>query len=393
VNGFLDQGYGMTMASAGGRMLVREEAEYFELTPPAHFGLPWELNSYRFHFQAVRQVLRLAGRIQPAFIYQRMSVANYAGVPLSRTLKVPLIIEYNGSEAWVARNWGRSLRYQKLAEDAESVCLQHAHLVVTISDVLRQELLERGVPAERIVSYPNCIDPKTFDPERFSAQQKQQLRSRYGIAQDAQVATFVGTFGQWHGAEVLARAIRMLADDSPEWLEQSRLHVLFVGDGIKMPEVRAALGDLVPGPRVTLAGLVPQHEAPLHLAASDILVSPHVPNADGSRFFGSPTKLFEYLAMDKAILASDLDQIGDVLQGSARVDDNPAGSAEDRSIALLAKPGSAEDVAAGLKYLAENPGWRAEIGRRARALAIGRYTWQHHVGAILDSARRLDLLG
>jgi glycosyltransferase involved in cell wall biosynthesis len=280
-----------------------------------------------------------------------------------------------------------------LAEDAELVSLKHAHLVVTISDVLRDELLQRGVPAERIVSYPNCIDPATFDPERFSAEQKRELRSRYGIDRDAVVATFVGTFGQWHGAEVLARAVRLLADNDAEWLEKSRLHILFVGDGVKMPEVRAALGDLASSPRVTLAGLVPQHEAPLHLAASDILLSPHVPNADGSRFFGSPTKLFEYLAMDKAILASDLDQIGEVLKGSAHVGEDPAGSPADRSVALLATPGDAEEIAAGLKYLVEHPNWRAEIGRRARALAMGRYTWQHHVGAILDSARRLDLLG
>ncbi len=56
-----------------------------------------------------------------------------------------------------------------------------------------------------------------------------------------------------------------------------------------------------------------QSEAPTYLAISDIVVSPTVPNPDGSPFFGSPTKLFEYMAMGKPIVASDLDQIGEVL--------------------------------------------------------------------------------
>ena len=55
-----------------------------------------------------------------------------------------------------------------------------------------------------------------------------------------------------------------------------------------------------------LTGLVPQEDGPEHLAACDILASPHVPNADGTPFFGSPTKLFEYMAMGKGIVASNL---------------------------------------------------------------------------------------
>ena len=45
-----------------------------------------------------------------------------------------------------------------------------------------------------------------------------------------------------------------------------------------------------------------------------------MPNAYGSRFFGSPTKLFEDMAMARAIVASDLDQIGEVLSPAVRID-------------------------------------------------------------------------
>lgn len=391
VNALSQNGYAVDFVSCGGRLLVGEAARYTQLNPPAFFGLPWELNYYRFHFDVVEQLKKLCIGRHFDFIYQRLSIANYSGVVLSRQLGIPLVLEYNGSEAWIARNWGRPLREQALAERVEEANLRHAHLVVTISDVLRDELLERGVEPGRIVNYPNCIDPKMFDPSRFSTEEIKGLRARHGIASDAVVVTFVGTFGQWHGIEVLAQSIRQLLDDHRDWIEAKKVHFLLVGDGLKMPEVRKILGDHAHGPFVTLTGLVPQHEAPLYLAASDILSSPHVSNADGTKFFGSPTKLFEYMSMGKAIVASDLDQIGDVLQNAIRLisTESEDESAAKGRVALLVEPGNPDELAQAIRKLAENHSLRAVLGNGARRLAIERYTWKCHVDAILAGARAI----
>ena len=77
---------------------------------------------------------------------------------MSRRHGLPLIIEYNGSENWLANNWGTPLSLVKLAMRAEKACLKHAHLLVTVSDVLRDELIERGVEPERIVTHPNGVN-------------------------------------------------------------------------------------------------------------------------------------------------------------------------------------------------------------------------------------------
>jgi glycosyltransferase involved in cell wall biosynthesis len=382
-NGLAGAGYDVALVAPFGVPHLRDGVVEHRSHPPETFALPTEVNYFRYDDGLFRSISRLVADIPPRFVYQRLSIHSHVGARLSRSLGVPLVVEYNGSEVWVARHWGRPLRYEKLAVEAEEALLRHAHIVVTVSDVLRDELLERGVEAHRIVTYPNCVDTELFDPSRFDASDRRAVRERHGISADAIVATFVGTFGRWHGTEVLARAIRSLADEATPWLENRDVHFLLVGDGLRMPDVERVLGGRS-GQFHTLAGLVAQAETPRYLAASDLALSPHVPNEDGTRFFGSPTKLFEYMAMGLPIVASELDQIGDVLQPGVRVSELPAVGPPPEAVALLVAPGSERELVAGIRQLADDPRWRDVLGANARTLATERYTWDAHVGAILE---------
>jgi glycosyltransferase involved in cell wall biosynthesis len=391
-NGLMDAGYSLDFATCGRRLMVDQRANVVQLTPPATFGLPSELNYFRFSRMVERE---LAGSLPMTgydFIYQRLSLANYSGMRLSRAFKVPLVIEYNGSEVWVAQNWGSGMRFANLALKAEEQTLRAAQVVVTVSNVLRDELVSRGIPIWRIVSYPNCINPEMFDPARYSTSDAEALRAKHGIPRDAVLATFVGTFGPWHGAEVLAGAIRQLAATKPHWLEDNRIHFLFVGDGVRCAETRRILADQIVDGHVIFAGLVPQTEAPRYLAASNVLMSPHVPNSDGTRFFGSPTKLFEYMAMGKPIVASNLDQVGEVLKSGIHASSLPIDQPEANSseTAVLTVPGSEEEITRALVFLVENPVWRARLGANARKEALSKYTWRHHVHAILSRLKELQ---
>lgn len=390
INALLDTEIAVDFASCGTRLMVRDGANYLPLEAPKSFGVPFEVNYYRFS----RYVTKLLGRDgnsrQYDAIYQRLSLANYSGVVLARRMKIPLITEYNGSEAWVAKNWGRPLRLHGLASLAEDAMLRNSDVIVTVSDVLAAELVSRGIPSRRIVSYPNCIDPLMFDPARFPDEYLIGLRRRLDIAPDAIVATFVGTFGQWHGSDVLAAAIAELIRTHADWLRAHKVMFVLVGNGVKMPVVRQTLSQVDGAAFYRLVGLVPQAEAPGYLAASDILLSPHVENADGTNFFGSPTKLFEYMAMGKAIVASRLDQIAHVLEGSLDGAALPAAfEASATAVGVLCKPGNMDQLIRGIRFLVENPQWRARLGANARVRALERYTWQHHVDAILEGLERV----
>jgi glycosyltransferase involved in cell wall biosynthesis len=380
---------GFCVDYASGKAIPTDIAESRWLKVPCEdfLAMPPELNCYAFNEIFERHVTQWATENSYAFIYQRMSVHNFTGAILRRTLGIPLIIEYNGSEVWAAANWDRRLRLHDVAVSAERASLSNADLVVTVSGALADELAAAGVSRERIVVYPNCIDPQIFNPNRFSSEAIASLRNRLNIGEGARIATFIGTFGTWHGADFLARAICRLIDEDLAWVVEHKLHFLLIGDGLKMPEVQALLGRRPYSDFVTLTGAIPQTDAPAFLAASDVFLCPHVPNWDGSTFFGSPTKLFEYMAMQRPIVASDLAQIGSVLRGTYfGPQDNSAGPS-----AMLFTPGSEDGFLIALREVVENPYAAREMATEARRVALGSFTWQQHVHAILARAEQAGL--
>jgi glycosyltransferase involved in cell wall biosynthesis len=392
IDGFLQHEFEVDYASLKSMPTRKRGAQWLQLRPDTLLALPSELNFYRYA-EAIDAKLTPLHRAKPwSFIYQRFSLHNFVGSHLGRKFDIPVVLEYNGSEAWAAKNWGTKLALHDAAVAAEDVALATADLIVTVSDQLGRELRDRGIPDSRIVVYPNCVDPEVFDSKHFSADELAALRDHHGISRDATVAGFIGTFGQWHGVEFLAECIRDMVRDEPGWIEANRLHFLLVGDGLKMPLVRQLLEDPRVARHVTLTGLVAQSEAAKYLACSDLLISPHVPNADGSEFFGSPTKLFEYMAMEKPIIASALGQIAEVVsgRGATRLGTMPPGAGD--MCGFLFEPGNAPDFKKMLHQVVDDPTAAAKVARSARQEILNRYTWARHVDAILDRMMENHLL-
>lgn len=347
---------------------VREDVETHVVVPGPDFCGYEELPDVYFTGPLFEGALAaLAGR-EPAFIYQRYAVFNMSGAELALERRVPLVLEYNGSEVWIARNWGRPLTHERLAHRIESALLRSAHLVVVVSRSIGDEVRERGVPDDRILVNPNGVDPERYSPSVSGAAVRREL----GL-EGRRVLGFIGTFGRWHGAEILADAFAALLARRPEWRQDLRL--LMVGDGPTRPEVERRLRAHGVANLALLTGSVPQEDGPAHLAACDVLVSPHAPNSDGSPFFGSPTKVFEYMAMGRAIVASNLGQIGEVLTHE--------------ETALLVEPGDAHAIAAACERLLAEPSLARRLGEAARARVLALHTWTEHTRRIVQALGRV----
>jgi len=391
IGGFLDHGFTVDYASLKSPPTRRSDVHWLKLDAGMLLALPPELNYYRYAELIRKKIIRLHRDSRWSFLYQRFSLHNFLGPLLGQVLNIPVVVEYNGSEVWAAENWGTRLALHDEAVVTERIALAQADLIVTVSDQLVRELLQRGIPAERILIYPNCVDPDAFDPARFDATELNAVREQQNIPADATVIGFIGTFGEWHGVDFLARCIHELVRDELPWIEKNNIHFMLVGDGPKMAIVRQSLGVDPTRKYVSLTGLVAQAEAPKLLACADVLVSPHIPNADGSEFFGSPTKLFEYMAMGKPVLASALGQIADVVSGRGATRLGPLPDGINRPCGLLFEPGNAEAFKQGLRRLVENKSFAASLASAARAEVLARYTWKQHTNAILERMIELNL--
>jgi len=345
---------------------VRDDIETHIIRPNGRFADFKELPGIHFNEVCGEEIKKHLRGKKVVFVYQRYSLNNYVGARLSSHLGVPLVMEYNGSEIWMSQNWGRPLKYRTLAEEIELINLKLADLIVVVSKAMKDELISRGIDPDKILVNPNGVDPDRYSPDVDGS----RIRAQYHL-DGRTVLGFIGTFGKWHGAEVLAEAFGRLLQEFPGYRERVRL--LMIGDGIMMPQVKAHLQRSGALEAATLTGLVPQEQGPAYLAASDILVASHVPNPDGTPFFGSPTKLFEYMAMGKGIVASDLDQIGEVLK-------------HDYS-ALLVKPGDAQSLMFGLKALIDDQPRRERLGRAAHQEVVLRYTWKEHTRKIIEKLK------
>lgn len=348
-----------------------------------NYSFPFEANPLKVNCELIRSAEKVIADNKPNCIYSRLTLYNFTSAFLSNKYRIPLIVEYNGSEVWVQANWSSGLKYQRIALKIEDYVLKSADLVVTVSDVNRDDLLGRGISSEKIVNYPNCIDPTYYNPNRFSLPQKESTRKDLGFSGEDLVFTFIGTFGMWHGVEFLAESIVRLVDHHSDFLDRKNVKFLIIGDGLLGDRVRDMLCCKPYERYVTFTGLVPQTEAPRYLAASDAFVSPHI--RQEGKFIGSPTKLFEYMAFAKPIIASNLDQVGEIFEAKLDAGKLPSDLpfVSDES-AIIFEPNSHSQFIASILFLAENYQKLGALGENAHALVMKKYTWSKHVDKIVE---------
>lgn len=320
-----------------------------------------------------RQLRGAVAETRPDYIYERICLGNYAGARLSRELGIPYIVEYNGSEISMKRSFdGTGYAYEEFYKEAELAAFSQATVISVISEAVKEDVIGRGVDPYKILLNPNGADIEAYTP--LMPGQKMSLKNEFGWDDSHVVIGFTGTFGGWHGIDILAEALPRICAEVPEarWM--------IIGDGNFKHLVDQAVRDNKLSDRVYMAGRVPQHEGARLLGACDIYVSPHNSHMVDSRFFGSPTKIFEYMSMGGGIVASDLEQIGEVLSPALRVGDLEG---RDKLIsdhrAVLCTPGDAEEFVSAVALLARRPEVTAAIGANARRAVEEHYSWDRHV--------------
>lgn len=304
----------------------------------------------------LRQAVALANSHvrKPAFVYQRYSLNNLAGLVTARRLGVPLVLEANAAEVKWRLDWS-TLAYRRTSRACERFLLRGADRVLAVSDNAARDLVAAGADPRRVQVVPNAVEV-----DRFARANPVSLTFPSGSF----VICFAGLFYPWHGVRHLAAAFVHLHARHPD------CRLLLIGDGEDASLVRSDLDQHGLLSMVSMPGLVERQDVPAYLAAADVVVSPH---ANVKNFIGSPIKLFEYMASGRAIVASRVAQLGQVLR--------------DRETALLVPPEDPLALAAALAELRADPDLRARLGSAAQAEARTRHSWDARLWAILDAQR------
>ena len=258
----------------------------------------YEVLELGYSLLAYLKLARAAREFRPDAIYERYNLFLLSGLLLKRRLRLPLLLEVNAPLAEERGRFG-GLGLPWLARWAEGLVWRGADVVLPVTRVLAGHVAARGVPAARLVVVPNGINRAHFDAAPAPAAAKAALGW-----DGALVLGFTGFVRDWHGVD---RVLRWM--HGAEAPAEARL--LVVGDGPARADREALAAELRLGERVRFTGVIDRHAVPAHVAAFDIALQPAVVP------YASPLKLFEYLALGKAIVAPRQPNIEEVLTDGA----------------------------------------------------------------------------
>jgi glycosyltransferase involved in cell wall biosynthesis len=216
---------------------------------------------------------------------------------------------------------------------------RRATRVVAVSNGIRDRLIARGVPAEKIGVVPNGVDRRRIADIRGGDGLGDSLKLHGKF-----VAGYVGTHGMAQGLEVVVHAAAKMQD--------SGAHFLLVGEGARREAVMALARQLKLD-NITFVGLVPLDVAAEHLALCDVVLIP-LKRTDQIEIT-IPGKIFEAAAMGKPMIVSAEGASADLVQRYG------AG--------LVVPPENPDALVAAIKRLQDDSGLQARLSEGALTLA------------------------
>lgn len=234
----------------------------------------------------------------------------------------------------------------------EDFVYRHSRGLITITQTLAEDVRRHyGVDTPILVA-PDGVD------EELAA------RSPQSPPNAIPVLLYLGSLHPWKGVEILIRAM--------QYVTGAILRIVG-GVATRIAELRLLAKQLGVDGRVEFMGPIHPIKRFEVIAGADVCLLPSSESSIGSRFT-SPLKLFEYLAMGKPVVASDLPALREILQHNVT--------------ALLTKAGDERKFADSINLLLVDPDLRARLGMSAKELSR-RYTWKARVEGILGFIRQL----
>jgi glycosyltransferase involved in cell wall biosynthesis len=267
-----------------------------------------------------------------------------SGVLASRLRRAPFVFELQ--DLWPAVPIGMGFLTGRAeigtAEWLERRLYDAARRIVVCSDGVREALVERGIPAEKIVLIPNVSDVEHFRPDVSDP----SFRQQHGL-EDKFVAVYAGAMGVTNGLDQLVDAAVALREAGDE-----RIAIVAAGNGTEKERIEQRVADLGLQNLIVLPD-IPRAEIPGLVGTADVTLTTFAPVPILQT--NSPNKFFDSLAAGKPAIVN--------LDGWLRR------LVEEKRVGVYVPPADGKALADALVELAGRPELVRELGQNARALA------------------------
>jgi glycosyltransferase involved in cell wall biosynthesis len=291
-------------------------------------------------------------RQQPDILFNRLELYYFSGLWLSRLLNLPLVVEADCPPTYEHDTfYGKDyLHLGNLPTRIEVANLRAADTVIVISNVLKNYYAELGIPEEKMHVIPNAADPNKFRP----APKDRELAEKYQLA-DKVVVGWIGSLVGWSGVESLMDTARHILSIRPN------VCFMMVGGGKNQEFFRKELQTGALASRVILPGTVPHSEVPRYLSCMDVVLAPY-PKLEF--WYASSMKIFEYMAAGKAVVATAVGQVAEII--------------EDGINGYLFDPDSGSELREKIELLVDSSEARHRVGERARRDIEEKWNWENN---------------
>jgi glycosyltransferase involved in cell wall biosynthesis len=236
-------------------------------------------------------------------------------------------------------------------------------LVVVLTSFIKKGFLEMGFSDEKVAVVPDAVDLSLF----ANLPSREECRRLLGLPQERSIIGYIGRF-QALGAE---KGIPELVQTMAHLPAIKGKEPLLLCVGGPMDPVADYI-DLArrygaPEHRLRFIDRVPNSQVPLWIRACDVVTIPWG-WTEFSAYFTSPLKLFEYMAAEVPIVASDLPSLREILQHGEN--------------AWLVKPGDPYVLAAEVQHILDNQDLARKLVDRAKK-DVQKHTWNHRTNLLL----------
>lgn len=280
------------------------------------------------------------------FVYFLMQGLHLAvGLPVARLLKKPILMKIAGSgvvsEMYKSRAGRQELRWLN----------RWAQKILILNEGMRQEAIDHGISREQLLWMPNPVDTSEFSPATNDEQS--QLRAQFGIPQATPVVLYTGRLAPEKALPTLLRAFALVNKVIPDAL------LVLVGDGAVRGALVAQAKQLGFGEgNIRFTGRVDPQDVCLWLKIASVfaLVSPSE---------GFPCALEEAMSTGIASVVTDIPANRQLVENGLH--------------GILTPVGDAEEIAASIVRLLQDPALRQRMGEAARKNIMGNYSTMHIV--------------